>query len=299
VLRYATTNAHRDSASSALWPEVVYPLIERARWHRRIRSRTEAVWDYLCAKVIRVPDAGVRLDRAMVRAVPTPLAAQLDDSMDFLIESPRLDEEAADPFVAADEADRLAMSMSSSQASMAEIAAESAESDKGKGLLELVDPDPLRFNQGQLHELWKEALVALQQQGQARPGAKPATHRYVPIGPYRLAVIPSVRGRAAGQIAIQGMNNKQIEFTTPTVRTRGSAGKPLLAVWVYRDHSLVVAYLDFMNTERYILWHAPKSHQLNFDAPGDLNHELFTLSMELPDQVDKALSRWFKPKKTV
>ncbi len=288
VLRYATTNAHRDPASSALWPEVVYPLIERARWHRRIRSRTEAVWDYLCANVIRVPDAGVRLDRAMVRAVPRPLAAQLDDSMDLMIESPRLDEEAPDPFAAADEADRLAASMTGSQVSLAEIASESAESaDKGKGLLRLVAPDPLRFNQGQLHELWKEALVALQQQGQARPGSKPATHRSVPIGPYRLAVIPSVRGRAAGQIAIQGMNNKQIEFTTPTVRTRGSAGKPLLAVWVYRDHSLVIAYLDFMNTERYIFWHAPKSHQLNFDAPGDLNHELFTLSMEVPDQVEQ------------
>ena len=26
----------------------VYPLIERARWHRRMRSRSEAIWDYLC-----------------------------------------------------------------------------------------------------------------------------------------------------------------------------------------------------------------------------------------------------------
>ncbi len=30
VLRYATKGAHRDPASMALWPEVVYPLIERA-----------------------------------------------------------------------------------------------------------------------------------------------------------------------------------------------------------------------------------------------------------------------------
>ena len=29
VLRYATSNAHRDPASTGLWPEVVYPLIER------------------------------------------------------------------------------------------------------------------------------------------------------------------------------------------------------------------------------------------------------------------------------
>ena len=59
-------------------------------------------------------------------------------------------------------------------------------------------------------------------------------------------VIPSIRGRAAGQIAIQGMANKQIELITPTLRTKGSAGKPIVAVWVYRDNSLVIAHLDFM-----------------------------------------------------
>ena len=85
------------------------------------------------------------------------------------------------------------------------------------------------------------------------------------------------------------MANKQIELTTPTVRTKGSASKPLLAIWLYRDNSLVIAHLDFMNTERYVLWHAPKSHQLNFDEPGDLNHELFTLGMEVPDQLDRVL----------
>ena len=69
VLRYATSNAHRDPASAALWPEVVYPLIERARWHRRIRPRTEAVWDYVCGR-LHLPDAGVALDRAL-----TPLRA--------------------------------------------------------------------------------------------------------------------------------------------------------------------------------------------------------------------------------
>jgi serine/threonine-protein kinase len=294
VLRYATCQAHRDPASTALWPEVVYPLIERARWHRRIRSRTEAVWDYLCAKVLRSPDAGVKLDRALDRAVPAPLVAQLDDSLDLLIEDARLDDEAADPFVAPDEADRLGASITVSQQSLAEIAAEPDDFDKDKGFVPLVEPDPLRFPQGQLHELWKEAVTAMQQ-GQARPGAK-AGHRHVPVGPYRLAVIPSIRGRAAGQIAIQGMANKQIELTTPTIRTKGSAGKPLLAIWVYRDHSLVIAHLDFVKAERYVLWHAPRSHQLNFDTAADLNHELYSLGMEVPDQLNQALSRWFKPK---
>lgn len=128
-----------------------------------------------------------------------------------------------------------------------------------------------------------------------KPGARPAGHRPVVFGPYRLVVTPSIRGRAAGQIAIQGMVNKQIELTTPTLRTRGSSSKALLAIWLYRDNSLAIAHLDFQNSERYVLWHAPKSHQLNFEEVGDLNHELFTLGMEVPDQVEKVLTRKFRP----
>ncbi len=242
VLRYATTSAHLDPASASLWPEVVYPLIERARWHRRLRSRTEAVWDYLCARM-HVPDAGVQLDRAMHRAVPAPLAAQLDDSMELLIDSPRLDDDEADPFARADdEADRLAASISigGGQATMEAIAAEAGSDHRGRAGIRLADPNPLRFSQADLHELWKEAITALQQV-QARPGAKPPTHRHVPVGPYRLTVIPSIRGRAAGQVAIQGMPQKQIELSTPTVRTKGSSGKALVAIWVYVDNSLVIA----------------------------------------------------------
>ena len=128
----------------------------------------------------------------------------------------------------------------------------------------------------------------------ARVPSRPAT------GPCQSALFewssfPSIRGRAAGQIAIQGMANKQIELTTPTLRIRGSPSKALLAIWVYRDNSLVIAHLDFMGSERFVLWHAPKSHQLNFDEAGDLNHELFSLGMEVPDQIDKVLSRSFKP----
>jgi serine/threonine-protein kinase len=295
VLRYATVKAHRDPASTCLWPEVVYPLIERARWHRRIRSRSESIWDYIWGGMLHLPDAGVVLDRALDRAVPAPLVAQLDDSWNLMVENPKLDDEEADPFAPLpDEMDRLSVALTGSKISLAELDAEQVAADKNKGLIRLTDPNPLRFLQGELHELWKEALQALQTQ--TRPGAKPATHRHVPVGPYRLTVIPSIRGRAAGQIAIQGMSNKQIELTTPTVRTKGSAAKPLLAIWHYLDNSLVIVHLDFKNAERYIFWHAPKSHQLNFDDPADLNHELYGLGMELPDQLDQALSRWFKPK---
>ncbi len=296
VLRYATTGAYRDPASSSLWPEVVYPLIERARWHRRVRSRTEAVWDYLCARVLHVPDAGVQLDLALHRNVPAPLVAQLDDSLDLMVDSPRLEDEEGDPFAPVDDDDRLAASMTGDQLSLEEIASESVSLDRS--VVRLVDLNPHRFLQGELHELWKEAFTALEQ-AQLRPGAKPPTHRHVPVGPYRLAVIPSIRGRSAGQVVIQGMAQKQIELVTPTVRTKGSAGKPLVAIWVYDDNSLVIVHLDFMGSEKFVLWHASKSHQINFDDPAELNHELFSLGMEVPDQLDKVLSRGFKPRKTV
>ena len=176
-----------------------------------------------------------------------------------------------------DEADRLAASLDDwPRRSWPNSPPNRVEPDKDNGLIRLAEPDPLRFSRGSStssgRRRWRPPKP-----GQARPGAKPATHRHVPVGPYRLTVIPSIRGRAAGQIAIQGMTNKQIELTTPTVRTKGSASKPLVAVWVYADNSLVIAHLDFMNTDRYVFWHAPRGHQLNFDDPADLNHELFTL----------------------
>ncbi len=236
VLRYATSGADRDPASASLWPEVVYPLIERARWHRRIRSRTESAWDYIWGGMLHLPDAGVVLDRAIERVVPAPLAAQLEESLNLMFDNPPLDDEDDDPFAPAqpvDQTDRLTASITGVSINLADLAQDEKED---KGLMRLVDLDPIRFSQGELHELWKEALQALQKQ--VRAGAKPASHRPVPVGPYQLSVIPSVRGHAAGQIAIQGMSNKQIEISTPTVRTKGSAGKALLAVWVYRDHSL-------------------------------------------------------------
>jgi serine/threonine-protein kinase len=237
----------------------------------------------------------VKLDRVLNRAVPPALVAQLDDSLDLLIDNPRLDDDEADPF-APDEADRLTTSLTNSAVSLVDLAAEQAEADKAEGVMPLSDPSPLRFTQGQLHELWKEAITVLQNQARAGPGTKPASHGHVPVGMYRLVVIPSIRGRAAGQIAIQGMRNKQIELSTPTVRTKGSPAKPLLAVWVYDDNSLAIVHLDFMNTARYVLWHAPRGHQLNFDDAADLTHELYALGMEVPDQLNKVLSRGFKPR---
>ncbi len=291
VLRYATTRAHKDPASAALWPEVVYPLIERARWHRRIRSRTEVLWNYIWGKMLHLPDAGVVLDRALARAVPAPLVEQLDESLELMIEQPPIDDGGVDPFEKGpEESEPTGRTLTINPDKLAEIADEAAP-ERETGLVPLIDPEPLRFTQGELHELWKEAVQALQSQGVPRPGSRPASHRNVPVGPYRLVVVPSIRGRAAGQVVFQGMRNKQIELTTPPIRTKGSSGKPLIAVWIYAENSLVIAHLDFMNDDRFILWHAPRAHQLNFTDPADLNHELFTLGLEVPDSLSRALAR--------
>jgi serine/threonine-protein kinase len=306
ALRYASRQAYRDPASQALWPEVVYPLIELARWQRRFRSRAETLWDALVGRLFHLGDAGPELDRLLTRSVPARVVAQIDDSVNLLVKKPPPDEEE-DVEEAADEADRLSVSLSAGSLDIDEFAADKAR--PSKSLVTLANPDPIRFLQGQLQELWKEAVGSLQ--AQVRPGAaaelgpnapdvaRIAGRRHIPVGPYRLVVVPSIRGRAAGQLAIQGMANKQIEMTTPSFRTTGSAGKPILAVWIYRDNSLVLSHLDFQGAERYVLWHAPLSHQLGFEDPADLLREIQTLGMEPPEQLDAALSRWFRPRNKV
>ena len=282
VLRYATSRAHKEPASADLWPEVVYPLIERARWQREFRPKHEALFDYLSAKVLRLPDAGVRLDRMIVKSVPAHVAEQLDEGFAAFVDDPRLDDDAA---LQEEGDERLTAGMGAGM-SYHDLATDLAPRDKT--MVQLTPVDPYRISQGDLRELWSEAMAVLGKPG----GAKP---RAVPIGPYRLAVIPSVRGRSAGQVALQGMRNKQIELLTPSIRAGGSGNKSVIAVWVYEDGSIVVVHLDFKGAEKYILWHAPNAQQLNYDDSSDLNHMLYTLGMELPEQLDRVLSKKFRP----
>ena len=199
VLRYATASAHRDPASTGLWPEVVYPLIERARWHRRIRGRTEAIWDYLSGKILHVADAGVVLDRAIERVVPAPLVAELDESINFQDESPRLDDEGADPFAPApDEADRLTASLTGSRVSLVELASEPAESQKAQNLVRLIDLNPLRFVQSELHDLWKEAASGASEPGPGqagRQGRRPSPRPDRPLSTERNPLHPRTHRR--------------------------------------------------------------------------------------------------------
>jgi len=288
VLKYATKNAHRDPASIDLWPEVVYPLIERARWQRQFRPKQEAVWDYLCARVLHVPDAGVRLDRMMVRSVPVQVAAELEDDLLGFADDPRLADD--EPATGQAEGDDRLSSRIIPGPSLHDLA---DDAPRDTSLIPLSPADPFRFTQGELRDLWREALAALTTG--VKPGGKPAGHRHVPVGPYRLAVIPSIRGKSAGQVALQGMHNKQIEMLTPSIRVGGSGGKPVIAVWVYADASAVIVYLDFRATVKYIFWHAPNAQQFNYDDPADLNHLLFTIGMEVPDQLDRVLTKKFRP----
>ena len=287
VLGYATTSAWREPSTADLWPEVVYPLIERARWQRQLRSNTEAVWDALCAG-LNLPDAGVRLDRAILKVVPAQVVEQLDLSLGAFEDDPQLDVDMA---VIEDEPSPRGAGVRLDASSLHEIATDFSPS---KGLLvRLTSPDPVRLTMGDLRDLWQEATAALK-----TPGSKTG-HRNVPIGPYRLAVIPSIRGKSAGQIAIQGMHNKQIEMLIPSIRLASSTGKPILAVWTYQDDSLAIAYVDLRNAERFISWHAPTNNQDNYEDAASLNSALLQLGLEAPDQLDRALSKRFRPKNPV
>lgn len=299
VLRYATRQAYRDPASQALWPEVVYPLIELARWQRKYKSGIEAVCDSLIGRFLHLGDAGPKLDLLLSRKVPAQVVAQIDDSVNLLAKKPSLYEDDDNDVPLVDEVDRLGASLPVGSLSLDELVQDGAR--KESGLISLVNIDPVRFLQGQLHELWKEAVNSLT--SQARTGAsgssKALSQKHIALGPYRLVVVASIRGRSAGQIAIQGMANKQIELTTPSFRTTGSATKPILAVWIYRDNSLVISHLDFNNTERYVFWHAPLAHQVKFDNPADLYRELEYLGMQSPEHIETALSRRYRPKNIV
>ena len=284
VLGYATQSAWRDPASAELWPEVVYPLIERARWQRKLRSVPEVAWDQVC-EALRLPDTGVRFDQAIRKVVPPQVVEQLDQSLGSFEEEPQLDADlaASAPIVVVE----------NSRSDLVSYEDLTADIVPDKGFVRLVDPDPIRLTMGELHELWNEAAAAFK-----TPGAR-VGHRLVQIGPYSLSVIPSIRGKSAGEVAIQGMGHKQIEMLTPSIRIGSDAKKPIIAAWVYQDHSLVVTYLDQRNVSRYISWHAPTHHQTNYDNPGQLNSDLLVIGLEAPDQLDRALSKRFRPRNKV
>jgi serine/threonine-protein kinase len=294
AMRYASRGLYRDPSGAAMWAEVVYPLVEHARAERQNRSRAREIWDDFASRVLRLPDPGGELDRRLARDVPTVVVERLDQSA-MQLEKVLAGAEPEDE-TARDEVDPVAERLGSGAEAdrVGAIAEEAARADRER--VGLVDADPVRFLQGELHELWKEAVAAMQRAA-GSPGAKPASHRPTPIGPFRLVVIPSIRGAAAGHVAIQGMANKQIELLTPPLRTSGSRSRAILAVWIYRDNSLLITHYDFKSVQRYVLWDAPRGHQVTPHDPEETYRELAARGLEIPDQLEAVLSRSFRLRK--
>lgn len=292
VLRYATTGAWRDPASVELWPEVVYPLIERARRQRRLRSGVEVLWDAVSGHILHVGDAGPRLDRAISRAVPPPVVRELDDSQEAVLdefqieESPRAEMDLPEP---GSEPDGSGLRVELDPNSFADLQLDEPD----RRLIRLAPPDPVRLTLGELRALWQEAVAVMRS---ARSEATTARlgHKPVPVGPYRLTVIATIRSRAAGQVAIQGMPNKQIEMIVPSFAGAGSASRPILAAWTFEDHSLAVTYLDNLDQQRFILWDASLRRQTNFDDPASLNHALFQLGLEGIESLSEVLTKRYR-----
>jgi serine/threonine-protein kinase len=288
VLRYATRSDQLDAVSADIWPEVVYPLIQRAHWQRTFRPLYEAIWDYVVGELLHVPVPGVRLDRMMVIAIPLEVAEQFDEDLSAFVDEPRLDEGedgTSSPEIRAT-AERRPFWVGS-KIPREELPSDADDSPRVKVLVPLSPSDPFLFSQNSLHDLWEEAMDA---QGHA---ARPVVlHRKIPVGPYELAVIPTGRGRSAIRAVLQGMpQGKQIEIITPLGLATDSAARPVIAIWIYQNTSTAVVHLDFQSKERYILWDAPDAHQFNYGSVEELRIRLATMNLEIPDRLDRILSR--------
>ncbi len=289
VLRYATRSGHLDTISADLWPEVVYPLIERARWQRRFRPGHEALWDYVVGKLLHVPVPGVRLDRMMVIAIPPEVAEQLDENLFAFVDDPRLDEDEVSSSESQVSEERRPIYFGST------IPRERPPCDEEaprviRVRVPLSPPDPFLFTQDILRNLWEGALDA-----QHDATRSVLLHRTIPVGQYELAVVPTGRSRSAVRSSVravlQGMEQgKQIEIFTPPALTRDSGSRKVIAIWIYQDGSMVVVHLDFQFKERYIFWHAPDAHQFNLDYHEELKLRLSSLNLEVPGQLDRVLA---------
>ncbi|QEH32245.1 Serine/threonine-protein kinase PknB [Aquisphaera giovannonii] len=305
VLRYATGSDARDSASVDLWPEVVYPLIEHTHWQRTFRPRLEAIWDYVVGQILKAPVPGVRLDRMMIVAIPLDVSEQLDRDLATFVEDPELreGETSSDEIQTPDdgwlEAEREGEGRKSERLPFycdARIPREEAPADDDappdRTLVPLWPPDPFVFTQASLRDMWEEAMNLRHTSAGPR-----FLHRNVPVGPYRFAVAPTGVGRselragAAIRAILQGLSTgKEIEVFTPSTIAANAASRTAIAIWLYENQSVLLAYLDFQSRDRYILWHAPKAHQFNLKYPEEVRTVLPTVNLEIPDRFDGLLA---------
>lgn len=293
VLRYAGGAAYRDPSAVAMWSEVVYPLVEIARWQRSREGAFRGGLRLFTSRVLGIPDSAERLHRMLTRHLEVRVVEQLDRSalqLERVLAKVEPNEPAAAEELEASGAERLVAAADPSRvgAIVGEVDDRGADHH-----VALVDVDPIRVSQGELHELWKEGVASLRESA-GRPGVE-QRRRHTPLGPYRLAVIPSIRGASAGQVVVQGMPSKQIEMLTPSLRVAGFRNRTLLAAWLYDDGSLLLTHVDFRNSECYILWDAARNRQTTYTDPVVVYRDLAAIGLEAPDSMERALSRGFKP----
>jgi hypothetical protein len=306
VLRYATLNAWKDPAHIQLWPEVIDPLLERARWQRRRRTKIEAVWENIGGKILHIPDAaaGLQFDREYARAIPKDIVEDLDPDQEVFEEDIEEELEPADippsssssssseaarvPIDEADEYDAPAAQprLAVSRKALDQIIGDTAEPGPD-GLIPLERPEPYRFTLGELRGLYNDAAQ--------RNAGGPAGQKHLRIGPYRIDVVPSYRGRSAGEVAIVGPGCR-IDLNTPSIKlSKESSQRAVLAAWLYRDQSLAITHLDYKSSQQYAFYYAPTRSRAMFHDPGELNHALYERRMEVPERVREVLSKRYRP----
>ena len=224
----------------------------------------------------------------MVVVIPPEVAEQFDEDLSAFVEDPRLD-------VDEDEASSSEIRTTATASSVLdgehdprdELPEDADDAPRVKPMVPLSPADPFLFTHNSLRNLWEEAMDV--QSNSPRPVV---LHRSIPVGPYELAVIPTGRGRSAVRAVLQGMQaGKQIEMFTPLANGRDAGSRAVIAVWIYQDSSMAVVHLNFQNKERYVLWDARDAHQFNYENIEELRIRLSVMNLEVPDQLDRVLSR--------
>ncbi len=286
VLSYATRSDRLDKESADLWPEVVYPLIERAHWQRKFRPRHEAIWDYIIGRILHVPLPGVRLDRMMIVAIPIEVATQFDEDLFGFIDDPRIDEDDLSPTESQTTQEPRPFYFGSTIPREERPVADD-DAPRVKPTVPLSPTTPFVFGQNTLKNLWEAAMDARHNGGTAG-----LSNRKLPVGRYEIAVIPTGRGQRAVRAVLQGLSQgKQIEIFTPSAADREARSRSVLAAWTYEDASVAIIHLDFQYRERFILWHAPDLHQFNFDYLAELKQRLATVSLQVPEDLETVLKK--------